>query len=364
MQALVIQSANAQSVVRDSTGWITTLGRDTVVVETAIRTDNRLEGEILVRVPGLVRQHYVVTFGKNGEPEQSTLETTPTNVNGMTETRATFELHGTSPLLTTGFGASFGLYASLGMYESIMSRVAMPVGDTTKVPVLIPGTGKSGTKRFLRRSATLIEVDFFNMAWTHLTVDGTRIVGADAIETTEKTRTTRGRFDDVRRVLGSLSTRDAAVTSVGLASPNETIRASLGGSDIVVSFGSPRLRGREVLGNVVSYDQVWRTGANEATVVSFDHDMLVGGQVVAAGAYSLWTIPTRTGVTLVINRMAGQWGTEYNAKQDLVRIPMTVATSESPRENFAIDVAGSGNKGKLRIMWDRFEWSVPLELRR
>ncbi|MDB4911587.1 MAG: hypothetical protein JWO39_2410, partial [Gemmatimonadetes bacterium] len=77
-------------------------------------------------------------------------------------------------------------------------------------------------------------------------------------------------------------------------------------------------RGRTILGAVVPYGNVWRTGANEATVLIFDKDMTIGGTPVPAGAYSLWTIPKADGtVQLIINRQHGQWGTDYDSAQDV-----------------------------------------------
>ena len=117
-------------------------------------------------------------------------------------------------------------------------------------------------------------------------------------------------------------------------------------------------------GAVVPYDKVWRTGANEATVLTFDRDMTIGGAQLPAGAYSLWTIPKADGtVQLIINRQHGQWGTSYDPAQDVVRVPMKASTAPAPQENFAIDVPGSGTSGELRISWDVFVWSVPLTLK-
>jgi len=135
----------------------------------------------------------------------------------------------------------------------------------------------------------------------------------------------------------------------------------IGGGQVVATFGSPRRRGRAILGAVVPYDKVWRTGANEATVLAFDHDLMIGDAPVPAGAYSLWTIPKPDGtVYLIVNRQHGQWGTNYDASQDLVRVLMKSSSAPSPQENFAIDISGSGGSGELRISWDTFVWTVPL----
>jgi hypothetical protein len=131
-----------------------------------------------------------------------------------------------------------------------------------------------------------------------------------------------------------------------------------------VTFGSPQKRGREILGNVVHYDQVWRTGANEATTIAFARDVTIGGQAVPAGTYSLWTIPAHDGaVQLIVNRQHGQWGTDYDAAQDLIHVPMHVTTAPTPREDFNISVTGADNGGELRMSWDTFVWTVPIAVK-
>ena len=147
---------------------------------------------------------------------------------------------------------------------------------------------------------------------------------------------------------------------MGLASPDTLVHARLGGANIAIEYGSPRRRDREILGKVVPYDRVWRTGANAATALSTDRELTIGDKSIPVGQYTLWTFPRRNGVDLIINRQVGQWGTDYDASKDLVHIPMTVSTASPPRENFAITLAGRGGIGELRIQWDTFVWSVPV----
>jgi hypothetical protein len=199
------------------------------------------------------------------------------------------------------------------------------------------------------------------MAWNHVMLDAAgRIASVDARETTEQTITTRADGIDVVELAKQFANRDRKGTSIGIASPPQTVRGSLGGSPVVLIYSSPRLRGRKVLGNVVPYDKVWRTGANSASILALDKDIEIGGKLVPAGTYSIWTLPTRDGVQLVVNQQRGQWGTEYHPEQDLVRVPMTVSTVATPREDFAISLDGSGRTAVLKIEWDTFVWSVPV----
>jgi len=386
---IVLAAAQLASPPADDKGaFVTTLGRDTVVVESVARTGNRVTGDILVRIPGTVRVHYQVEMRADGSVAHSTYESDPMGAKNMAGRRLTLDFEGdsvhatidsagqsrkvvrpipkgTMPLLMTGFGASYGLYSSMGLYELLLGRTKPSPNDTLVAPAIDIASGAISNRKFLARSATQIDVDYFGIAWTHLTVDASgRITAADARETTEKTETKRVESVDISALAKSFTSADRSGKGVGSASPNEIAKGTIGGQQVVVSYGSPRRRGRTILGAVVPFDKVWRTGANEATVLTFDKDMMISGAPMPAGAYSLWTIPKADGsVQLIINRQHGQWGTNYDPAQDLVRVHMKSSTAPSPQENFEIAIAGTGDKGELRISWDVFVWSVPLSVK-
>jgi hypothetical protein len=386
---LLLAATRLVSAPTDEKGsFITTLGRDTVAVESVARTGNHLTGDILVRVPGTIRVHYEVELRADGSIVRTTYESDPMGAKNMAGSRLTLAFDGDSvrstidsagqsrkvvrampkgtvPMLMTGFGASYGLYSAMGLYELLLERTKPSVGDTLTVPAIDVANGAISKRKFLARSGTQIDVDYFGMLWTHLTVDANgQITEADARETTEQTKTQRTGWVEIGALAKSFASADRSGKGLGAASPNVIAKGTIGGQPVIVSYGSPRRRGRIILGEVVPYDRVWRTGANEATVVAFDRDMVIGGAPVPAGAYSLWTIPKRDGtVQLIVNRQHGQWGTNYDAAQDLVRVPMQASVAPSPQENFAIDVSGSGSSGALRISWDVFEWSVPLAVK-
>lgn len=384
MSALALLHPASPRSADDRAGFVTVLGRDTVALESFTRTASRLEGDIVVRVPGTVLFHYVLHLEHDGTVSRSVLDMTPLGVPHFTPYRVTIELaadsarvridsagatrrethpitRGSPLLFTTGFGASYGLYASLGMYEYLLSRLHLRPGDSTTVGSVSVTSGRTVVRHLIRRSPTSVDVDFFKIAWTHFTTDTTgHIVSVDASETTEQTRSTRTEFFDVPKAARAFADRDRRGAGLGPASPDTLVRASVGGATIAVEYGSPRRRERTILGHVVPYGTVWRTGANRATFFVTDRDLVIGGRHVPAGMYSLWTLPTEHGVELIINRQYGQWGTHYDPSKDLARIPMTVATAPRPRENFAIELAGDGSSAELRIAWDTFIWSVPV----
>jgi hypothetical protein len=128
-----------------------------------------------------------------------------------------------------------------------------------------------------------------------------------------------------------------------------------------VDYGRPALRGRDVWANGVLGDTIWRTGANAATQLRTDADLSIGGTTVPAGTYSLWTRTTPDGgYQLVVNRQAGQWGTEYHPDRDLARVPLRVSTVATPVERFTIVL---DPQGALNMTWGTKQLSVPVSAR-
>jgi hypothetical protein len=117
-----------------------------------------------------------------------------------------------------------------------------------------------------------------------------------------------------------------------------------------------------LLGDVVPFDYVWRTGANAATQFTTSAPITLAGIAVPAGTYTLWTVPRASGVAdLIVNRQSGQWGTEYNGARDLGMAHMQTETAKAPVEEFTISIAGSGaNRGTLSIEWGPFRWTAPI----
>jgi hypothetical protein len=142
-------------------------------------------------------------------------------------------------------------------------------------------------------------------------------------------------------------------------SPPETATVSLNGKDITISYGAPSMRGRKIMGELVPYGKVWRTGANTSTSFVTQANLRVGTATVPAGSYTLYTLPSAGQWMLIINKQTGQWGTEYHAEQDLVRIPMKGATLPSPQEMMSITFENTkGNSTELHIRWENTDQSV------
>jgi hypothetical protein len=145
------------------------------------------------------------------------------------------------------------------------------------------------------------------------------------------------------------------------ASPRDTAEMTYAGERILVDYGRPYARGRTIMGGLVPYGQVWRTGANAATTLVTPRDLRIGGTPVPAGTYTLYTLPGEREWQLIINRQTGQWGTEYDQAQDLARIPMRVERTMAPVEQFTINLM-AGSPATLSLEWENTRASVPVEI--
>ena len=149
-------------------------------------------------------------------------------------------------------------------------------------------------------------------------------------------------------------------------SPHVKTTWTLSGTDISITYGRPYVKGRTIFGDLVPYDQVWRTGADEATTLEISADIVIGETKIPKGAYTLYTLPGETTWQLIVNKETGQWGTQYSSEEDLVRIDMHRETRSTPLEQLSINVTLSDNEtgsGTLEIEWNTTRISVPIRVK-
>jgi len=147
-------------------------------------------------------------------------------------------------------------------------------------------------------------------------------------------------------------------------SPHETAKATIGGATISIEYGRPYLRGRKIMGGLVPYGRVWRTGADAATTLTTSKDLVIGGTTVPAGKVTLYTLPGEDQWKLILNKQTGQWGTEYDESKDLARVDLTKKTLSAPVDQLTIAIEpGTGNAGTLKISWESTELSVPFTVK-
>jgi hypothetical protein len=146
-----------------------------------------------------------------------------------------------------------------------------------------------------------------------------------------------------------------------LLSPPAKAAVQLNGKSLSITYSAPSVRGRKIFGGLVPYDHVWRTGANASTTFNTEVALKVGNASVPPGAYSLYTLPSAGTWKLIINKQTGQWGTEYNAAQDLARVDMKKARLPQPQETMSISFENThGGRTQLHVRWDTTDVWVPV----
>jgi len=112
-------------------------------------------------------------------------------------------------------------------------------------------------------------------------------------------------------------------------SPKATVFQTVGITDIKIDYHKPSVKGRIIWGNVVPFDSIWRTGANEATAISFSSDVMIEGKPLAAGKYALYTIPGKEDWTIIFNKkkdLAGPYN--YDKTFDILRVKVKPLANE------------------------------------
>jgi tetratricopeptide (TPR) repeat protein len=144
-------------------------------------------------------------------------------------------------------------------------------------------------------------------------------------------------------------------------SPTQTVRQDFGISSVELVYSRPGIKGRKIFGDLVPYGQVWRTGANSATRLKFNDDVMIGGQALKAGEYALYTIPGESEWQIIINKGSANWGTDYKQEDDLFRVKVKSVKMDAPVESFTMQFANVKPASmELHIMWDKTAVAIPI----
>ena len=133
-------------------------------------------------------------------------------------------------------------------------------------------------------------------------------------------------------------------------SPPAIVAAKTPAATISIDYSRPSVRGRKIFGELVPLNQVWRTGANEATMFSVDKNVKIEGQSLPAGKYSLFTIPSQDEWTIIFNKVPVQWGAfKYDETQDALRVKVKPKVTPRLTEQMTFTIDKSG---KVSILWE------------
>lgn len=148
-------------------------------------------------------------------------------------------------------------------------------------------------------------------------------------------------------------------------SPKAEVMQVVGFTEVRIIYSRPGVKGREIWGGLVPYNQVWRAGANEATKFIFSSDVLIEGKPLKAGSYSFFTIPGKNEWTLIFNKIADQWGAfEYNEAQDALRIKVKPENSSTFQEWLTYTITRTSDySAVVRLEWEKLKVPFKVEVR-
>ena len=353
--------------------FVVTLGTDTVAAERYTRTAARLEGDVFQRAPSPRVTHYAITLDAQGRPARAELRTrrpdgtpVPNVALGAVLTfRADSvfaEVQRADSTARFAAAAPAGTLPSVGgswaLYETATAGLRAAGRDSGAVVLWGPGAPQPQALALAVRGDSA-RLDYFGDP-VLMRVDARgRILQVDGSRTTNKVLATRVADVDVAGMARAFAARPV----MGPASPLDSVKAAVGAAQVAVVYSRPSVRGRTVWGGtLVPYGQIWRTGANAATTLRTSADLTVGGTRVPAGTYTLFTMPGAGASQLVISKQTGQWGTEYHAEQDLVRVPAAATALGAPVEQFTIAIEpAAGGAANLVMRWADRQLSVPVQ---
>ena len=156
----------------------------------------------------------------------------------------------------------------------------------------------------------------------------------------------------MKQIIAILALFAFAISSVSAKGDRASAHETVKGNHISVTYSRPNKKGREIFGKLVPYGEVWRTGADEATEITFDKDGVFAGQQIKAGTYTLFTIPGKEQWTIILNKHMGQWGSfEYDKwkNEDVLKATVKPNHVDKVLETFTIKI----ENGLMKLDWDQ-----------
>jgi hypothetical protein len=373
-------------------GFLAMLGHDTISIENITRQGNTLTSDEVDRFPSVRIRHTVINLNDDGSIRHLVMEIhTPSESTGHRDRKAVADVADNKVHLSKTDSAGtvnrdfptaggivvahvpqmyslYELYFAAALKQSAASKLAagspvqmrqfyidrefdrFPLGQATVTPL---GNGKVEiTHDWLSGTGEATMDSDYNM----LSYSGAR--------TTYKVEVKQlATAPDLKDIANRFEAKEAEGGRVKSLSVRDTIRTQIGNAMFSIEYGRPLLRGRALLGDVIPYDRVWRTGANAATQFTTSTPIKLAGLQVPAGTYTLFTAPHTNGVDLIVNKQTGEWGTEYHGSFDLGTARMISEVDPAPVEEFTISIIPGDNRhGKLVFEWGTFRWIAPIEV--
>lgn len=394
--ALGVALAACSGARSEHYGFVTVLGRDTVAVESVARAPGSFTSDEVDQWPAVRIRHTEMTLAPDGTIRHMVMDVRTPNAStpahrarrvtaDLTRDSVRISIRDSSGVKDTAFatGGEITVPHVSMMYGVIELEIATAINCGTAAHI---AQGDSVPFHQFYPDRDIGPSFVLHSGWVHPLADGKVELWHDwlsgiadvTVDSSGRMLTYSGQRStykvEVKRVtpapdvaaLGEeLATREKASGGIKEVSVRDTARATIGAAAFTVDYGRPRARGRKLLGDVIDYDDVWRTGANAATQFSTSRPVTLAGLALPAGKYTLWTVPHKDGsAELIVNKETGQWGTDYDRSKNLGRAALHTETVRAPLDEFTISVVPSdGRRGALILEWGTFKWTAPIAVR-
>lgn len=370
-------------------GFITRLGNDTISVENVVRRGNSFTSDEVDRFPRVHERHTDVTLAPNGGIRRLVMDiVTPSEPADERERRVVADVTNDSVIMIKRDATGAKRWAFAHGSEPVVAHVPQMYSLYElyfTAALQRPATSTSAAGDTVRLRQLYIDREFDRFPLGHATVrrladnraevwhdwlsgvgeatldSSHQLLRYDGARTTYKVDVTRISEPANIQAIGARLAALESKSGVTQLSVRDTARGTIGAAKFAIDYGRPLARGRKLLGGVLPYDYVWRTGANAATQFTTSAPITLAGIAIPAGTYTLWTVPHEKSVDLIVNKQTGQWGTEYDGTRDLGTAKLQTTTANAPVERFTISVAGTDAKhGTLVMEWGPFRWTAPI----
>ncbi len=378
---MIIGIAVPTTIFAQRGGFVTTLGTDTVQVEQFVRRDRAITGVLVTRTPFVKMTRYEIRLddrdrlasyaqqvtdglGASLTPDPGpaslivtgdTIRRTARARDGTVVTQAIAAPDGAYPVGTIPIGASFAVFelaiAPL-LYQALSSRPTLG----RLLPTAVQSAPSYTPVLFIAKDS--VEVDYFGQGRFGFRFDNQRrLLRSDWRHTTYDVRVTRVDTLDVADRARRWYSAQRAGEDPGAVSPRDSLVFRAGAASVAIRYGRPAKRGREIWGGLVPEDRVWRLGADFATQLVTDRDLQIGDHRVPAGEYTLWMQPSASDPRLIVSSLVRVFGTQYDARKDLLRVPMTRSATTQTIERLTL----GWQDGQLCVVWDRQRFCVAVD---
>ena len=374
----------------ESYGYLARLGNDTVSIERVTRRGDEILSDEVDRFPRVRRRHTTMRLAADGTIKHLEMDiVTPSEPSNERERHVVADVTGDSVHITkrdstgtkkiafaTGGALTMPhlpmMYSLTDLYFGAALRHAAASGDSVELRQYYIDREfdrfplHHGTVHSLASNKAELHHDWlagygdatFDSLHHMLTYSGAR----STYKVDVQRLASPPELSEVEAIGERFATFETTTGGAKQLSVRDTTRATIGTATFTVDYGRPLARGRVLLGDVLPFDEVWRTGANAATQFSTSAPITLDGMRVPAGTYTLWTVPRKDGhADLIVNKQFGQWGTDYDAGRNLGKQPLSVDAATPPVEKFTISIVPAGaRKGTLVMEWGSFHWSAPI----